>query len=184
MSRGFLVYKILFLVCVRIGKRKRFEKAFLCLTGGEGQLAFVRVYVGPEPACIVSTANLQAAHIDTTTKPAIIFRIAARNDKGRSSFAYNFDTTLRIVVWPFSMYCCFATALQVLAQLRMASYILKCNFAQILKVTVRRRRFVGCRIRERRRDLFPKQRRDSELPSAPSSGAPSMTTGSVSRIAF
>lgn len=50
--------------------------------GGEGQLAFVRVYVGLEPGCVVSVANLASAHVDTTTKPAIIFRIAARNDKG------------------------------------------------------------------------------------------------------
>uniref|UniRef100_F1KTK5 Host cell factor 1 n=1 Tax=Ascaris suum TaxID=6253 RepID=F1KTK5_ASCSU len=50
--------------------------------GPEAQLAFVRVYVGPEPTCIVSSMNLHAAHIDTTSKPAIIFRIAARNEKG------------------------------------------------------------------------------------------------------
>lgn len=42
----------------------------------------MRVYVGPDPQCIVSNASLAAAHVDTTTKPAIIFRIAARNDKG------------------------------------------------------------------------------------------------------
>ncbi|KAL0187204.1 hypothetical protein M9458_018874, partial [Cirrhinus mrigala] len=38
------------------------------------QLAFMRVYCGPNP--------LSNAHIDYTTKPAIIFRIAARNEKG------------------------------------------------------------------------------------------------------
>ena len=46
------------------------------------QLAFVRVFCGSQAQCIVANANLAGAHIDTTTKPAIIFRIAARNDKG------------------------------------------------------------------------------------------------------
>lgn len=47
----------------------------------ETQLSFVRVYVGSDPFCIVSLANLHAAHIDKSSKPAIIFRIAARNEK-------------------------------------------------------------------------------------------------------
>ncbi|XP_078394034.1 host cell factor 1-like [Cetorhinus maximus] len=46
------------------------------------QLAFMRVYCGPNPSCLVQSANLSNAHIDYTTKPAIIFRIAARNEKG------------------------------------------------------------------------------------------------------
>lgn len=46
------------------------------------QLAFVRVFCGPQAQCIVANNSLTAAHIDTTTKPAIIFRIAARNEKG------------------------------------------------------------------------------------------------------
>ncbi|XP_051864924.1 host cell factor 1b [Pristis pectinata] len=46
------------------------------------QLAFMRVYCGPNPSCLVQTTNLSNAHIDYTTKPAIIFRIAARNEKG------------------------------------------------------------------------------------------------------
>lgn len=46
------------------------------------QLAFVRVYCGPKPSCTVSTDTLKNAHIDYSTKPAIIFRIAAKNDKG------------------------------------------------------------------------------------------------------
>lgn len=46
------------------------------------QLAFVRVYCGPANSCTVGNQSLAAAHIDTTTKPAIIFRIAARNEKG------------------------------------------------------------------------------------------------------
>uniref|UniRef100_A0A915NBI8 Fibronectin type-III domain-containing protein n=1 Tax=Meloidogyne javanica TaxID=6303 RepID=A0A915NBI8_MELJA len=47
-----------------------------------GQPAFVPVYIGPAPNCMVNHQNLQLAHIDTSLKPAIIFRIAARNDKG------------------------------------------------------------------------------------------------------
>ncbi|EDO27574.1 predicted protein, partial [Nematostella vectensis] len=46
------------------------------------QLAFVRVYCGAQPTCTVSLATLQSAHIDYSTKAAIIFRIAAKNDKG------------------------------------------------------------------------------------------------------
>jgi len=49
---------------------------------GPAQLAFVRVYYGPHPQCLVQNASLQQAHVDYTTKPAIIFRIAARNEKG------------------------------------------------------------------------------------------------------
>ncbi|XP_076676547.1 host cell factor isoform X3 [Andrena cerasifolii] len=46
------------------------------------QLAFIRVYCGSNNSCSVTNSSLSAAHVDTTTKPAIIFRIAARNDKG------------------------------------------------------------------------------------------------------
>lgn len=46
------------------------------------QLAFVRVYFGQAPACTVSQNHLVSAHVDTSNKPAIIFRIAARNEKG------------------------------------------------------------------------------------------------------
>ncbi|XP_041047251.1 host cell factor 1-like isoform X1 [Carcharodon carcharias] len=49
---------------------------------GTSHLLFVRVYCGPVPSCLVSSSNLANAHIDTTTKPAIIFRIAAKNEKG------------------------------------------------------------------------------------------------------
>lgn len=50
--------------------------------GGAAQLAFVRVYCGPSASCVVNSNSLASAHIDYTTKPAIIFRIAARNEKG------------------------------------------------------------------------------------------------------
>ncbi|KAM9250291.1 LOW QUALITY PROTEIN: host cell factor 1 [Cariama cristata] len=50
--------------------------------GTPAQLAFMRVYCGPSPSCLVQSGSLSTAHIDYTTKPAIIFRIAARNEKG------------------------------------------------------------------------------------------------------
>merc|ERR1719422_2335007 len=52
------------------------------VSSSPNQLAFVRVFCGNSAQCIVPASSLQAAHIDTSTKPAIIFRIAARNDKG------------------------------------------------------------------------------------------------------
>lgn len=52
------------------------------ITSVPGQLAFVRVYCGPQNQAVVYNSSLAAAHIDTTAKPAIIFRIAAKNDKG------------------------------------------------------------------------------------------------------
>ena len=45
-------------------------------------MAFARVYCGLASQCVVSHAQLANAHIDTTSKLAIIFRIAAKNDKG------------------------------------------------------------------------------------------------------
>lgn len=46
------------------------------------QLAFVGVYRGKRNSCTVGNAPLKQAHVDTSTKPAIIFRIAAKNAKG------------------------------------------------------------------------------------------------------
>ena len=70
------------------------------------QLAFVRVFCGPQAQCIVANTNLAAAHIDTTTKPAIIFRIAARNEKG-----YGPATQVRwlqgMFVFEFFFFCSF-----------------------------------------------------------------------------
>lgn len=51
-------------------------------TSSSPQLIFARVYCGAENQAVVSTSSLNCAHIDTTTKPAIIFRIAAKNEKG------------------------------------------------------------------------------------------------------
>lgn len=43
---------------------------------------FVRVYCGTENCAFVENSSLTAAQIDPNPKPAIIFRIAARNEKG------------------------------------------------------------------------------------------------------
>uniref|UniRef100_A0A8R1HQ67 Fibronectin type-III domain-containing protein n=1 Tax=Caenorhabditis japonica TaxID=281687 RepID=A0A8R1HQ67_CAEJA len=51
-------------------------------TAAGSQLAFMRVYCGPTAECQVPQANLGTAYVDQTNKPAIIFRIAARNEKG------------------------------------------------------------------------------------------------------
>lgn len=41
------------------------------------------MYQGPQSTCLVTTNQLQQAMIDPTgARPAIIFRIAARNEKG------------------------------------------------------------------------------------------------------
>lgn len=45
-------------------------------------LPYIRVYCGPLPQCTVPNSTLSSAHIDRTVKPAIIFRIAARNENG------------------------------------------------------------------------------------------------------
>ena len=52
------------------------------VSSSPNQLAFVRVFCGSQAQCVVPNSSLGAAHIDTTTKPAKIFRIAARNEKG------------------------------------------------------------------------------------------------------
>ena len=40
------------------------------------------INIGDSPSCTVKTTSLQNAHVDQTNKPAIIFRIAAKNEKG------------------------------------------------------------------------------------------------------
>uniref|UniRef100_H2YCU0 Fibronectin type-III domain-containing protein n=1 Tax=Ciona savignyi TaxID=51511 RepID=H2YCU0_CIOSA len=45
-------------------------------------MQFIRVYLGSIPRCLVPHNHLGSAHIDCSTKPAIIFRIAAKNQKG------------------------------------------------------------------------------------------------------
>lgn len=52
------------------------------VSSGATQLAFVRIYQGVENQCSVGFETLSEAHIDGGAKPAILFRIAARNEKG------------------------------------------------------------------------------------------------------
>lgn len=42
----------------------------------------MRIYQGAENQCSVGFETLSEAHIDGGAKPAILFRIAARNEKG------------------------------------------------------------------------------------------------------
>uniref|UniRef100_A0A5S6QXK1 Fibronectin type-III domain-containing protein n=1 Tax=Trichuris muris TaxID=70415 RepID=A0A5S6QXK1_TRIMR len=47
------------------------------------QLTFVRVYVGAESSCVVGLPTIDQAFLDvSSTPPAVIFRIAAKNQKG------------------------------------------------------------------------------------------------------
>ena len=45
-------------------------------------LHFTQVYCGSESNCTVDAETLTKAFIDMSSKPAILFRIAAKNDKG------------------------------------------------------------------------------------------------------
>ncbi|KFP68975.1 Host cell factor 2, partial [Cariama cristata] len=46
------------------------------------QLVFMRIYCGLKTSCIVTTAQLSNAHVDYTSRPAIVFRISAKNERG------------------------------------------------------------------------------------------------------
>lgn len=46
------------------------------------QLAFMRVYCGPNNNCKLDSSQICEAHIDRKSKPAIIFRITAKNERG------------------------------------------------------------------------------------------------------
>nr|XP_033809245.1 host cell factor 2 isoform X2 [Geotrypetes seraphini] len=46
------------------------------------QLTFMKVYCGLKTYCTVSTAQLASAHVDCTSRPAVVFRISAKNEKG------------------------------------------------------------------------------------------------------
>ncbi|VDN25941.1 unnamed protein product [Gongylonema pulchrum] len=50
---------------------------------GNQQMTFVRVYAGTVAGCVVPSSRLAAAHIDRFVGPSILFRISARNEKGR-----------------------------------------------------------------------------------------------------
>ena len=51
-------------------------------SSGSGSLSFIQVYCGAEPSCTINADVLAKAYVDTTNKPAILFRIAAKNEKG------------------------------------------------------------------------------------------------------
>ncbi|XP_037552061.1 host cell factor 2 [Nematolebias whitei] len=55
-------------------------------TGSErpGQMAFIRIYRGTKTSCLVGSAHLVNAHIDSSLscRPAVVFRIAAKNEQG------------------------------------------------------------------------------------------------------
>uniref|UniRef100_A0A1A9WRF0 Fibronectin type-III domain-containing protein n=1 Tax=Glossina brevipalpis TaxID=37001 RepID=A0A1A9WRF0_9MUSC len=66
-------------LAVKPGKEQEVEAGQRTST----QLDFVYIYVGAPNQCTVSYTTLAAAHVDcSNNKPAIIFRIAARNEKG------------------------------------------------------------------------------------------------------
>ncbi|KFP41755.1 Host cell factor 2, partial [Chlamydotis macqueenii] len=46
------------------------------------QLVFMRIYSGLKTSCMVTAAQLSNAHVDYTSRPAIVFRISAKNERG------------------------------------------------------------------------------------------------------
>ncbi|XP_029457371.1 host cell factor 2 isoform X2 [Rhinatrema bivittatum] len=46
------------------------------------QLMFMKIYCGLKTTCTVSAAQLASAHVDCTSRPAVVFRISAKNEKG------------------------------------------------------------------------------------------------------
>ncbi|KAL2102733.1 hypothetical protein ACEWY4_001901 [Coilia grayii] len=47
-----------------------------------GDMAFIRIYRGTKTSCTVSPSHLSNAHIDCSARPAVVFRIAAKNEQG------------------------------------------------------------------------------------------------------
>lgn len=66
-------------VCLAI---KKFNHRNEEIKPNPAALTFEKVYSGASNHAIVSHAALSSAYVDTTNKPAIIFRIAAKNEKG------------------------------------------------------------------------------------------------------
>ncbi|XP_020838039.1 host cell factor 2 isoform X2 [Phascolarctos cinereus] len=46
------------------------------------QPMFMRIYCGLKTSCVVTAGQLANAHVDYTSRPAIVFRISAKNEKG------------------------------------------------------------------------------------------------------
>uniref|UniRef100_A0A8C6UEE9 Host cell factor C2 n=1 Tax=Neogobius melanostomus TaxID=47308 RepID=A0A8C6UEE9_9GOBI len=65
-----------------------------------GQMAFIRIYRGTKTSCSVSASHLENAHIDCTqtNRPAVVFRIAAKNEQG-----YGPATQIRWIQVPSKM---------------------------------------------------------------------------------
>ncbi|XP_029351156.1 host cell factor 2 [Echeneis naucrates] len=65
-----------------------------------GQMAFIRIYRGTKTSCSVSSSHLDNAHIDcsASNRPAVVFRIAAKNEQG-----YGPATQIRWIQDPIKM---------------------------------------------------------------------------------
>ncbi|KAE8615162.1 hypothetical protein XENTR_v10008429 [Xenopus tropicalis] len=46
------------------------------------QLVFMKIYCGQKTSCTVTAAQLANAHVDCSSRPAVVFRISAKNEKG------------------------------------------------------------------------------------------------------
>ncbi|MEQ2290956.1 hypothetical protein AMECASPLE_008448, partial [Ameca splendens] len=68
-----------------------------------GQMAFIRIYRGTKTSCSVSSSHLENAHIDTSSssRPAVVFRIAAKNEQG-----YGPATQIRWIQDPIKLRAC------------------------------------------------------------------------------
>ncbi|XP_056131831.1 LOW QUALITY PROTEIN: host cell factor 2 [Lampris incognitus] len=60
------------------------KKSRLSSSEGPGQMAFIRIYRGTKTCCTVNSSHLDNAQIDCSTpnRPAVVFRIAAKNEQG------------------------------------------------------------------------------------------------------
>ena len=61
---------------------KSLQQQQLANVNKTNQMTFTQVYSGADPSCIINSDLIAQAHIDSATKPAILFRIAAKNEKG------------------------------------------------------------------------------------------------------
>ncbi|KAM4676891.1 host cell factor 2 [Discoglossus pictus] len=46
------------------------------------QLVFMKIYCGLKTSCTVTATQLANAHVDCSSRPAVVFRISAKNEKG------------------------------------------------------------------------------------------------------
>ncbi|XP_072257260.1 host cell factor 2 isoform X1 [Pyxicephalus adspersus] len=52
------------------------------LPEAQNQLAFMKIYSGVKTSCTVTSTQLANAHVDCSSRPAVVFRISAKNEKG------------------------------------------------------------------------------------------------------